>query len=205
MKRNLDSTFDVFSRSCLLFHTQHFERLASRLLRAYWEADLLPDVHVNDLDTLSKASSLHDIGKCALSEQVVNCPAELSPLEYEIMKQHTTLGAMMIDQAAPVQFGEQFRSYAREIALYHHERWNGVGYPAGLKGDEIPVYIQVISLADVYDALRISRPYRPALSHRRAVDMILSGRCGGFDPQMLSVFSHIIEKASQEIYREADL
>lgn len=205
MKRNLDSTFDVFSRSCLLFHTQHFERLANCLLRAYWEADLLPEIHANDLDALSKASSLHDIGKCALSEQIVNCPAELSPLEYEIMKQHTTLGAMMIDQAAPLHFGEQFRSYAREVALYHHERWNGSGYPAGLKGNEIPVYIQVISLADVYDALRISRPYRPALSHGRAVDMILSGRCGGFDPQMLSVFSHIIGKVGKEIYGEEDL
>lgn len=205
MKRNLNSSFEVFSRSCLLFHTRHFESLGSHLLRAYWEEDLLPGIHADDLGVLSTAASLHDIGKCALSEQVVDCPTDLSPLEYEIMKQHTTLGAMMIDKAGPEQLEEPFRAYARELALYHHERWDGSGYPAGLKGSEIPAYVQVISLADVYDALRTSRPYRPAFSHRKAVDMIFSGRCGGFDPRMLSLFSPIIEEAGKEIYGEGDL
>lgn len=116
------------------------------------------------------------------------------------MQQHTTLGAMMIDKSLPVSYGQEFQSYAKEIALYHHERWDGSGYPAGLKGNEIPAYVQVVSIADAYDALRTFRSYRPALSHRKAVDMIVSGNCGEFAPPLLAEFIAAIDAADLEIY-----
>lgn len=194
------SSFDVFSRTCQLFHSRHFECLSSYLLQVFWDRGLLPKIQEHHLSLISSASSLHDIGKCVLSEQIVNSTTKLSPLEYEIMKQHTTLGAMMIDKALPESFDPQFRAYATEIALYHHERWDGSGYPAGLKGAEIPAHVQIIGIADAYDALRTFRSYRPALSHRKAVDMIVSGNCGEFAPQMLAEFIAAIDTADLEIY-----
>ena len=107
---------------------------------------------------------------------------------------------MMIDKALPESFDPQFRAYATEIALYHHERWDGSGYPAGLKGSEIPTFVQIIGIADAYDALRTSRSYRPALTHQTAVDMIVSGNCGEFAPQILAEFIAAIDTADLEIY-----
>lgn len=202
MKQHPISTFDVFSRSCLLFHTRHFERVSAYLLHTYWKESLLPDIPGEDLDVLARASTLHDIGKCALSEQIVGSSMELSPLEFEIMKQHTTLGAMMIELASPEQISDPVRSYAREIVLYHHERWDGGGYPAGLRGAEIPAHVQVVSLADVYDGLRTWRPYRSARSHTQTVDQILRGGCGAFDLQLLALFPALMDKANREIYGE---
>lgn len=205
MKQHLISTFDVFSRSCLLFHTRHFEHVSAYLLHAYWKESLLPDISEEDLDVLARASALHDIGKCALSEQIVGSSMELSALEYEIIKQHTTLGAMIIDLASPEQLSAPLRSYAREVALYHHERWDGGGYPAGLRGAEIPAYVQAVSLADVYDSIRTWRPHRPAHSHTQAVDRILRGGCGAFDPRLLALFPALMETANREIYGEGAL
>lgn len=198
------SSFDVYSRTCLLFHSRHFESLVNYLLHAVWHQGLLPNVPEHHLPILTRASSLHDIGKCALSEQIVNCTTQLTHLELEIMQQHTTLGAMIIDKALPESFGQEFQCYAKEIALYHHERWDGSGYPAGLKGNEIPIYVQVISIADVYDALRTFRSYRPALSHQKAVDLIVSGSCGEFAPQILAEFLASIDTADRQIYEERD-
>lgn len=192
--------FDVFSHTCLLFHSQHFERLSSYLLQDFWRQGLLPEIQADHLPLIARASSLHDIGKCVLSEQIVHGTTKLSPLEYEIMKQHTTLGAMILDKALPESFDPQFRAYAVEIALYHHERWDGRGYPAGLNGAEIPDYVQVIGMADAYDALRASRSYRPALPHQTAVDMMVSGKCGIFAPQMLAQFVAAIDVADESFY-----
>lgn len=199
------SSFDVFSRTCQLFHSRHFECLSGYLLHMSWSQGLLPGVQEHHLPLLASASALHDIGKCVLSEQIVNSPTKLSPLEYEIMKQHTTLGAMMIDKALPESFDPQFRAYATEIALYHHERWDGRGYPAGLRGTEIPAYVQVIGITDAYDALRTSRSYRPALSHQKAVELILSGNFGEFAPQIMAEFAAAIDTANREIYEEEHL
>ena len=170
------------------------------MLKAFWRQGYLPEPQEDDLPILTKAALLHDIGKCALSEQIVNSTSRYSSLEYEVMKQHTTLGAMMIDKALLESSDQQFRAYAIEIALYHHERWDGSGYPAGLKGTEIPSYIQVISLADAYDALRTSRSYRHALPHRKAVDLIVTGKCGNFGPQILDKFIAVADQADNEIY-----
>ena len=199
------SSFDVFSRTCQLFHSRHFECLSGYLLHVFWSRGLLPEIQEHYLSLISSASSLHDIGKCVLSEQIVNSTTKLSPLEYEIMKQHTTLGAMMIDKALPESFDPHFRAYATEIALYHHERWDGRGYPAGLKGAEIPTYVQVVGIADAYDALRTSRSYRPALPHQKAVELIVSGNCGEFAPQIMAEFIAAIDTANCEIYEEDSL
>lgn len=195
-------SFDVFSHTCLLFHTQHFQHLSSYLLQDFWSQGLLPEIPADHLPLIARASSLHDIGKCVLSEQIVHGTTKLSPLEYEIMKQHTTLGAMILEQALSESFDPQFRAYAVEIALYHHERWDGRGYPAGLNGAEIPGYVQVIGMADAYDALRASRSYRPALPHQTAVDMMVSGKCGIFAPQMLAQFVAAIDTADEAFYGE---
>lgn len=194
------STFDVFSRICLLYHTSHFGTLSYQLLKTFWDMGLLPGIEDTELHPLAHVASLHDIGKCALSEQIVHSPATLSPLEYEIMKQHTTLGAMFFDMAFPEHRNDRLLAHAREITLCHHERWDGSGYPAGLKGAEIPAYVQVISLADAYDALMTTRSYRPSFSHAEAIKLIRSGGCGEFQPQMLNVFLAEIERIAGPLY-----
>lgn len=134
-------------------------------------------------DLIVKASALHDIGKISIPEEVLNKPGKLTDEEFEAMKQHTVIGYQMLSdlgfQDAPLV------KVSREITRWHHERYDGRGYPDGLKGDEIPLSAQIVSLADVYDALTSERVYKPAFSHEKAIQMILNGECGAFNPLLL--------------------
>ena len=139
---------------------------------------------------ISTASALHDIGKIAIDEAVLNKPGRLTPEEFEIIKKHSEIGSDMI-KAMPefdkrVDNENGMYKYAYEICRWHHERWDGFGYPDGLKGEEIPIPAQVVALADVYDALTSERCYKPAYDHETAVKMILNGECGAFNPLLLS-------------------
>jgi len=145
------------------------------------------------IDIIASASALHDIGKISVVDAVLNKPGKLTEDEFEIIKTHTTIGARLVEQLAGMG-EEEYLRYAYNIALYHHERWDGKGYPCGLKGDEIPICAQVVGLADVFDALITRRVYKPAYPYKVAINMILNGECGVFSPKLLECFKHVREK-----------
>lgn len=134
-------------------------------------------------DLIVKASALHDIGKISIPEEVLNKPGKLTDEEFEAMKQHTVIGYQMLSDLGFQD--EPLVKVSREITRWHHERYDGRGYPDGLKGDEIPLSAQIVSLAAVYDALTSERVYKPAFSHEKAIQMILNGECGAFNPLLL--------------------
>lgn len=134
-------------------------------------------------DLIVKASALHDIGKISIPEEVLNKPGKLTDEEFEAMKQHTVIGYQLLSDLGFQD--EPLVKVSREITRWHHERYDGRGYPDGLKGDEIPLSAQIVSLADVYDALTSERVYKPAFSHEKAIQMILNGECGAFNPLLL--------------------
>ena len=133
---------------------------------------------------IAMASALHDIGKMAIDDKILNKPGRLTPEEFEIMKTHAERGAQMLEQLTQYKDSELVKT-AIEICRWHHERYDGRGYPDGLKGDEIPISAQVVSVADVYDALTADRVYKKAIPHEEAIQMILDGECGQFNPLLL--------------------
>lgn len=139
------------------------------------------------VDLIALASIMHDIGKIAVPDAILNKPGRLSPEEFEIMKQHTINGALLLERIPQMRQHEAF-VYAYDIARHHHERWDGRGYPDGLKGDDISIWAQVVSLADVYDALISKRVYKEAYSCSQALDLIANGACGSFNPRLLAIF-----------------
>ena len=134
-----------------------------------------------DIAMITTASSLHDIGKIGIPEGILNKPGRLTDEEFKIMKTHSEIGASLIRD---MNFSESkpLVHTAWEICRWHHERWDGKGYPDGLKGEEIPISAQVVSIVDVYDALTSERCYKKAFDHDTAVKMILEGQCGQFNP-----------------------
>lgn len=137
-----------------------------------------------DVAMIGTASALHDIGKISIPTSILNKPGKLTDEEYEVMKTHSAVGADMLKNLAYFQ-DEPLVKAAEDICRWHHERWDGRGYPDGLRGDEIPISAQIVALADVYDALTSERCYKKAFSHQKAVEMILNGECGAFNPVLL--------------------
>ena len=146
-------------------------------------------------DLIVKASALHDIGKISIPEEVLNKPGKLTDEEFEAMKQHTVIGYQMLSDLGFQD--EPLVKVSREITRWHHERYDVRGYPDGLKGHEIPLSAQIVSLADVYDALTSERVYKPAFSHEKAVQMILNGECGAFNPLLLECLVEAQEEIRQ--------
>lgn len=140
-----------------------------------------------EITQIALGAVLHDIGKIAIPDAVLNKPGPLTAGEYEIMKRHTVFGCRMLEKIPQFRESSGF-PYAYDIARHHHERWDGRGYPDGLKGDQISVWAQTVSLADVYDALVSKRVYKEAYSFDRVLDLIQSGECGAFNPRLLDVF-----------------
>ena len=147
---------------------------------------------------ISMASALHDIGKIGIDEKILNKPGKLTKEEFDIMKTHTLIGATMLENLKMYQ-GEILLEVAYQICRWHHERYDGKGYPDGLKGEEIPISAQVVSLADVYDALVSDRVYKKAYSHEKAMEMILNGECGVFNPLLLECLVEIQDKVRKEL------
>lgn len=137
-----------------------------------------------DIALIKTASSLHDIGKITIPEEILNKPGKLTKEEFEIMKTHSAAGAQILEQMKYGQDKPLYR-YALEICRWHHERWDGHGYPDGLMGEEIPISAQIVAIADVYDALTSERCYKKAYDHTTAINMILNGECGAFNPLLL--------------------
>lgn len=139
-------------------------------------------------DEIVSASVLHDIGKIGIPDAILLKPGRLTPEEFEIMKSHTTIGCELLEKFHRNR-GDDFYHYCYDICRYHHERWDGNGYPDHLKGDEIPISAQVVSIVDVYDALISSRVYKDPYANNVAYDMIINGECGQFSPDILKCFT----------------
>ena len=165
-------------------HVRHVHTLTEILLKALIQKTDKYHLSHTDISVISTASALHDIGKIAIPEEVLNKPGRLTEEEFAIMKTHSMVGAEMLE-ALPFYQDEPLVKAAYQICRWHHERWDGRGYPDGLKEDEIPISAQMVALADVYDALTSERVYKPAFSHDQAIHMILNGECGTFNPLLM--------------------
>ena len=144
------------------------------------------------------ASSFHDIGKIGIDEKILNKPGRLTVEEFNEMKKHTLIGASMLSKMERYK-EEPLIHIAYQICRWHHERYDGSGYPDGLVGDEIPISAQIVSLADVYDALISVRAYKKGFTHERAIEMILGGECGIFNPILVECFMEIEPKIKQKM------
>ena len=178
-------------------HVRHIRIITERLLHRLLEISSRYAITAEQQDLIPLASALHDIGKIGIDEKILNKPGKLTPEEFKVIQTHSMLGAKMLHDLD--QFAEQpLLQTAYEIARWHHERWDGRGYPDGLKGDEIPISAQLVSLADVYDALTSERCYKKAFSHEKAVQMILNGECGAFNPLLLQCLTDIQDDLKEE-------
>lgn len=165
-------------------HVRHVNLLTAMFLRHLTQHTEEYRFSRTEISLIATASALHDIGKIAIDEKILNKPGRLTTEEFEIMKTHSAIGAQML-RDLPIHQEEPLVKVAYEICRWHHERYDGRGYPDGLKGEDIPISAQVVSLADVYDALTSARVYKPAHSHEKALSMILNGECGAFQPLLL--------------------
>ena len=147
---------------------------------------------------ITTASALHDIGKIGIDDKILNKPGRLTDEEFKIMQNHTIIGASILENMGSYQ-DEELMKVAYQICRWHHERYDGKGYPDGLKGDEIPISAQVVSLADVYDALVSERVYKKAYSHEKAIEMIVNGECGSFNPILLECLLDIQEQIKRKV------
>ena len=178
-------------------HVRHIRIITERLLHRLLEISSNYSITAEQQDMIPLASALHDIGKIGIDEKILNKPGKLTPEEFKVIQTHSMLGAKMLHDLDG--FAEQpLLQTAYEIARWHHERWDGRGYPDGLKGDEIPISAQLVSLADVYDALTSERCYKKAFSHEKAVQMILNGECGAFNPLLLQCLTDIQDDLKEE-------
>lgn len=185
-------------------HVIHIRTITELLLRRLRKKTDRYPLTETDISLISMASALHDIGKINIPEQILNKPGRLTKEEFEIIKTHSAVGEHMLRQI-PFNQNEPLVKVAREICRWHHERWDGRGYPDGLKGDEISISAQVVSLADVYDALTSERCYKAAFDHETALKMIVNGECGAFNPLLLECLmdgADQIKQAMQETEEE---
>ena len=179
-------------------HVRHIRIITELLLHRLLEISSQYPITAEQQDNIPLASALHDIGKIGIDEKILNKPGKLTPEEFEVIKTHSMLGAEMLHQLE--NFNEQpLLQTAYEITRWHHERWDGRGYPDGLKGDAIPISAQLVALADVYDALTSERCYKKAFSHEKAVQMILNGECGAFNPLLLQCLTDIQADLKEEL------
>ena len=178
-------------------HVRHIRIITELLLHRLLEISSRYSITAEQQDMIPLASALHDIGKIGIDEKILNKPGKLTPEEFKVIQTHSMLGAKMLHDLDG--FAEQpLLQTAYEIARWHHERWDGRGYPDGLKGDEIPISAQLVSLADVYDALTSERCYKKAFSHEKAVQMILNGECGAFNPLLLQCLTDVQADLKEE-------
>ena len=183
-------------------HVVHINTLTRLLLERLVENTDAYNLTPDDCYLISTASAFHDIGKVGIDESILNKPGKLTEEEFETMKEHTLIGASMLDKLEHYK-DEKMIKIAYQICRWHHERYDGKGYPDGLTGEQIPIAAQVVSVADVYDALVSKRVYKDAYSHEQAMKMILNGECGAFNPLLMEVLVEIQDKIKEEIRYEA--
>ena len=186
-------------------HVTNIEKLTELLLGCLVQRSDQFSLDSEERSTIALASALHDIGKMSIDDAILNKPGRLTPEEFEIMKTHTTIGADMLRELGRHHAGNVLLDYAYQIARWHHERWDGKGYPDGLKGDDIPIAAQVVSVADVYDALTSVRVYKDAIPHEEAIQMILDGKCGTFNPLLIECLLEVQDRIADTLARPADV
>ncbi len=179
-------------------HIKRIRALVRVLLNEIKEIYPLTDAQI---DVISSASAMHDIGKVAIPDAILLKPGRYTPEEFEIMKTHTLKGCEILESLNYTQDPEYY-GYCYEICRHHHERWDGRGYPDGLKGDEISIWAQAASIADVYDALTSKRVYKDAYSPETAINMIINGECGVFNPKLLSIVPQIKDRLENYLIGE---
>lgn len=184
-------------------HVLHIQSITEILLRHLARKTDKYHLSPEEISLMGMASALHDIGKISIPDHILNKPGKLSPEEFDIMKTHAAVGAEMLTEM-PGHTREPLMKLAYEICRWHHERHDGSGYPDGLKGDEIPLSAQIVSIADVYDALTSERVYKPPFSHEEALRMILNGECGPFDPLLLECLSECADQIRDVIFTKSD-
>ena len=178
-------------------HVLHINIITGMLLERLMQKTDQYHLQWSDQFLITTASALHDIGKIGIDEKILNKPGKLTKEEFEIMKTHTLIGASMLKSIEMYQ-NEKLLQVAYQICRWHHERYDGKGYPDGLKGEEIPISAQVVAIADVYDALVCKRVYKKAFSHETAIHMILNGECGAFNPLLLECLTDIQNRLKEE-------
>lgn len=174
-------------------HVLHINQITQMLLETLTKKTGRYNLTWHDRFIIATASALHDIGKIGIPEEIINKPARLTTEEFEIMKKHTVIGEDILKKLDTYQ-DEKLVQVAMQICRSHHERYDGKGYPDGLKGEDIPICAQVVSVADVYDALTSNRVYKKAYSHEKAMQMILNGECGTFNPLLLDCLIEIQDR-----------
>lgn len=185
-------------RNCESYnHVVNIRRLTESILKLLVLKTDKYKLDLSDIVHIVNAAALHDIGKIAIDEKILNKPGKLTAEEFEIMKKHTVTGANMVRNLDP-NLNDPLLKYAYEICLYHHEKYDGKGYPEGLKGDDIPIAAQVVSLCDVYDALREKRVYKPAYTCEKALEMIYNGECGNFNPLLIECLKDLENELKEE-------
>ena len=190
---SLIKRMDKFSEAHLDNSLQYIILLVRKMREHEKFKELLTDKKCEDI---LLAAPLHDIGKLAIPDEIVNKPSRLTEDEYEYMKKHSVLGAKIIDEMYLKFSDESYLHMAREIALSHHERWDGSGYPNKIKGEEIPLEVRIVSIADVFDALVSERVYKKPYSFEETMEIIVSYRGTFFDPDIIDVFVD----AKDEVY-----
>lgn len=182
-------------------HVRHVHTLTEVMLKTLVQRTDKYRLTQTDISVISTASALHDIGKIGIPEEILNKPGRFTEEEFAIMKTHSMVGANMLE-ALPFYQNEPLVKAAYQICRWHHERWDGRGYPDGLKGDEIPISAQIVALADVYDALTSERVYKPAYSHDQAIQMILNGECGVFNPLVMDCLRDCADNICAELSQD---
>ncbi len=174
-------------------HVRRICRLTRLLMTEV--SNMYEEYHLSkdDIEKIVTSSVLHDIGKIAIPDKILNKPGRLTKEEFEIMKQHTIKGCEILQRMPDIIDNETY-NYSYDICRHHHERWDGRGYPDGLSGDDISIWAQVVSVADVYDALTSKRVYKDAYSSETAVKMIMNGECGTFNQKVLKAFENILDQ-----------
>ena len=184
-------------------HVLHINIITGMLLERLMQKTDQYHLMWSDQFLITTASALHDIGKIGIDEKILNKPGKLTKEEFEVMKIHTIIGASMLDSLEFYQ-NEMMIKIAYQICRWHHERYDGRGYPDGLKGDEIPIAAQIVALADVYDALVSERVYKKAFPHEVAMQMILNGECGVFNPILMECLKDAGDKIHALYVEEAE-
>lgn len=182
-------------------HVLHIRNLTEILLERLVQKTDKYELTGARRSTIAMASTLHDIGKMAIPDAILNKPGRLTAEEFEVMKTHAAIGAQMLENLNQYK-DDALMQTAKAICHYHHERWDGRGYPEGLKGDQIPIEAQVVSVADVYDALTSERVYKKAIPHEKAMRMIADGECGAFNPLLMECLVDVGDRIRDDIGRE---
>ncbi len=182
-------------------HIQHIRIITEILLKGLNEVSDQYNFSHEEIALICTASALHDIGKVSIPSEILNKPGRLTDEEFAIMKTHSAIGASILDKL-PLYKDEPLVKTARAICRWHHERYDGRGYPDRLLGDEIPIAAQIVALADVYDALTSERVYKAAYSHEKAIEMIKNGECGSFNPLLIKVLDVVADELYAELHSD---